>query len=148
MALITDKPAGLDSGNDLDKLPDDLLGPHPAEIVFQNRILDVMDQPPEPGELVKFEFTLRTRKDGREKLDDGTYKHYRIMEFVKAVLTVGPHAPAPDPAADAPPDDDPAMIDRDGNIPDDESDDDTTTGEEADGLDEFNPTFSHNGTDD
>lgn len=144
MALVTQKPAALKPENDLDNIADDLLGPHPAQIIFQNRILEVMDQPPEPGELVKFEFTLRTRKDGREKLNDDTYQHYRIMEFVKAVLTVGPYTPEPEAAADDPPDDDPAMFDEDGNIPDDGADEPEEIAPDS-GLDEFDPEFSHNG---
>jgi hypothetical protein len=42
MTLVTEKPDGLPSGNDLDNIPDDLLGgpPPPADIILAGKIAD------------------------------------------------------------------------------------------------------------
>ncbi|RFZ15055.1 hypothetical protein VIMS_02485 [Mycobacterium marinum] len=144
MTIISDKPEGLPSSNALDDIPDDILGPAPATIRMSGKDMLVMDKPPEIGECVKMEITMRCKDDGRTLLADGGIAHYRVMSFVTAKVTAEPYMPAPE--SDPPPDDDdPAMIDRDGNIPDDE------TGEiepDVDALNEFDPEFSHNGTPD
>lgn len=139
MSLITQKPAELRPENDLDKIADDLLGPAPATIRMSGKDMLVMDKPPEMGEFVKMEVTMRCKNDGRTLLADGGIEHYRVMTFVAAKVTTEPYKSEPEDVP--PPDDDPAMFDRDGNIPADEPEDEP----EPSGLDEFNPAFSHNG---
>lgn len=141
MSLITQKPAELRPENDLDKIADDLLGPAPATIRMSGKDMLVMDKPPEMGEFVKMEVTMRCKNDGRTLLADGGIEHYRVMSFVAAKVTTEPYKPEPEDAP--PPNDDPAMIDEHGNIPDDEPEDETEP--DDDGLNEFDPAFSHNG---
>ncbi len=147
MSLVTQKPAELRPENDLDSIPDDLLGPVPHMIRLSGRDLFIMDKPPETGEFIKAELILRAGDLLIKAADgDGVTRYVRIMQFVGAKLTVEPYTPAPDAAADAPPED-PAMFDRNGQIPDDEPADDEHQEDEpaGSGLDEFNPAFSHNG---
>lgn len=146
MSLITEKPAALKPENDLDNLPDDILGPVPHMIRLSGRDLFTMDNPPSDDEWIKAELTLRAGDLIRKKPDaDGVVRYVRVMEFLGAKLTVEPYTPEPEAAADAPPED-PAMFDENGQIPDDAPDDDAPQDEPADsGLDEFNPAFSHNG---
>lgn len=143
MSLITQKPAELRPENDLDKIADDLLGPAPATIRMSGKDMLVMDKPPEMGEFVKMEVTMRCKNDGRTLLADGGIEHYRVMTFVAAKVTTEPYKPEPEDAP--PPNDDPAMIDEHGNIPEDEPDDEIEP--DDDGLNEFDPAFSHNGAD-
>lgn len=132
MSPTKTKPVGLPSGNDLDAIPEDLLGPAPANLHLGALVLLTMENPPERGQYVKMEVTLRTRKDGRTLLDDGTYVHFRNMSFISAKVTSDPYKPAND--SPPVPDDQAAMIGRDGEINDD--------------LDEFDPEFSDAGSDD
>lgn len=118
MSLITDKPKGLDTSNDLDQIPADALGPVPAVIRLSGKDLLVMDEPPELGEFVKMEITMRCKDDGHTLLADGEIGHYRVMSFVGAKVTTEPYKPEPEPE----PEPDPAMIGEDGSIPDDEGD--------------------------
>jgi hypothetical protein len=147
MALVTEKPAELKPQNDLNNIADDLLGPVPVMIRHSNRDLFVMDHPPGDDDWIKVEYTFRSGDLIRKKPDsDGAVKYVRLMEFLGAKLTVEPYKP--EPADDTPPppeDDDPSLIDRDGNIPDD-YDGDEAQAETPSGLDEFDPEFSHNGT--
>lgn len=144
MPIIKDMPADIPTTNALASIPDDLLGPAPATIRMSGKDMLVMDKPPEMGEFVKMEVTMRCKNDGRTLLADGGIEHYRVMSFVAAKVTTEPYKPEPEDAP--PPNDDPAMIDENGQIPDDAPDDDAPQDEPADsGLDEFNPAFSHNG---
>lgn len=144
MALITENPGGLPpEENTLRDIPDDLLGPHPAVVQAFGKDLLKMDKPPEPGELLKIEITLRCKDEGRELLDSGDFKYYRKCKSLGANVTVEPYKPAAEPTPPPPPDDDPAMFGRDCNIPDDEPEDETEP--DDDGLNEFDPAFSHNG---
>lgn len=148
MSLITEKPAALKPENDLDNIPDDLLGPVPHMIRHANRDLFVMDEPPGDDDWIQVRYTFRAGDLIRKKPDsDGVVKWVRVMEFLGAQLITGPYTPAPDAAADAPPED-PAMFDRNGQIPDDEPGDGEPEEDEPtdSGLDEFNPAFSHNGS--
>lgn len=142
MALITENPGGLPpEENTLRDLPDDLLGPAPATIRMSGKDMLVMDKPPEMGEFVKMEVTMRCKNDGRTLLADGGIEHYRVMSFVAAKVTTEPYkvedtTPPPDDDENAPP-----MFGRDGQIPDEEPEDEP----DDDGLNEFDPAFSHNG---
>lgn len=147
MTIISDKPEGLKGSNALDDIPDDILGPAPATIRMSGKDMLVMDKPPEIGECVKMEITMRCKDDGRTLLADGGIAHYRVMSFVAAKVTAEPYTPAPE--SDPPPDDDPAMIDRDGSIVDtDELDGIEPDEPEGDELEGYSPEFSHNGTPD
>ena len=142
MTLITQKPDGLaPTPNDLDNIPDDLLGPHPARVELGGKILFVMDKPIEMGEFIKVEITIGCYDDGRCKVGEEIV-HYRKTKLIAAKPVSEPYTPEAEPTA-PPPDDDPAMIDRDGNIPDDGPEDEIAP--DDDGLNEFDPAFSHNG---
>lgn len=153
MALITENPGGLPpEENTLRDLPDDLLGPMPVMVRHSNRDLFVMDNPPGDDDWIKVEYTFRAGDLIRKKPDaDGVRKYVRLLEFLGAKLTVGPYKPeAKDDTPPPPPaDDDPAMFGRDCNIPDDEPEDEPEdeTAPDDDGLNEFDPAFSHNGAD-
>lgn len=140
MPIIKDMPADIPTTNALASIPDDLLGPAPATIRMSGKDMLVMDRPPEMGEFVKMEITMRCKNDGRTLLADGGIEHYRVMTFVAAKVTTEPYKPEPE---DTPlPNDDPAMFDRDGNIPDGDEPEEIAPDS---GLDEFDPEFSHNG---
>ncbi len=141
--LITEKPEGLTpTPNDLDNIPDDLLGPHPARVELGGKILFVMDKPIEMGEYIKVELTIGCYDDGRCKVGEEIV-HYRKTKLIAAKPISDPYTPEADPTPSPPEDEDPTMFDRDGQIPEDEPDDDEPVDES--GLDEFNPAFSHNG---
>lgn len=137
MPIIKDAPADLPTTNALAYLPDDILGPAPATVRMSGRDLVVMDVPPEIGELVKMEITMRCKDDGRTLLADGGIGHYRVMSFVAARVTVEPYKPEEDEAPHQ--ETEPSLFDE---IPEDDE-----GGPEPadDGLDEFRPPFSHNG---
>lgn len=145
MGIVTEMPADTPTTNALASIPDDLLGPHPATIRMSGKDMLVMEVPPEIGEFVKMEVTMRCKDDGRTLLADGGIGHYRVMSFVAAKVTAEPYKPEAESTTDSGPQD-PTMFDENGQIPDDEPDDDAHQDEPADsGLDEFNPAFSHNG---
>lgn len=141
MPIIKDMPADIPTTNALASIPDDLLGPAPATIRMSGKDMLVMDKPPEMGEFVKMEVTMRCKNDGRTLLADGGIEHYRVMTFVAAKVTTEPYKPEPEDAP--PPNDDPAMFDEHGNIPDDEPEDESEPDDDV--LNEFDPAFSHNG---
>ena len=146
MTIIKDAPVDLPTTNVIAYIPDDVLGPAPATIRMSGKELLVMDVPPEIGEFVKMEITMRCKDDGRTLLADGGISHYRVMSFVAAKLTVEPYKPEPE--AEAPQQEtDPTMFGEDGQIPEDEPEEIEPDQDES-GLDEFNPAFSHNGADD
>lgn len=152
MTLITDKPEGLaPTPNDLDRIPDDLLGPHPASIRLGQKDLLTMDKPPLPGETIKVQLTLYHKRGGYELVGAAPNKemvYHCGMVLIKADVVAEPYVA----------DEDPPMIERDLSIPNDYVADGTDADDDADdlepdaddeadesGLDEFNPAFSHNG---
>lgn len=138
MTLITDKPEGLPSGNDLDDIPDDILGlTPPAAIRLGNRNLLVMDKPPVKGEFIKLEITLQHKGAGFDVVGEDEMSHYCKMRFVAAKVVAEPYTPAPE----SEPEPDPSLFDHAADDPDDDDADDS---EAADDLDEFDPKFSHN----
>lgn len=144
MTIISDKPEGLKGSNALDDIPDDLLGPHPARVELAGKTLFVMDKPIEMGEYIKVELTIECWDDGRCKVGEEIV-HYRKTKMISAKPVSEPYTPAPE--STPPPDDDPAMIDRDGSIVDtDELDGIEPDEPEGDELEGYNPEFSHNGT--
>lgn len=148
MGHITDKPSGLaPTPNDLDQLPDDLLGPHPAAVRLGNTNLFTMDNPPLPGQTMKVELSLYHKRGGYELVGAAPNKemsYYCGMVLVGHNITVQPYTAATE--QDPGPEPDPAMLNEKGQIPDDEPEDEPLTESgRPDGLDEFDPQFSHNG---
>ena len=141
MPVIKDKPADLPPENDLENLPDDLLGPVPAVIRMSGKDLTIMDKPPEMGEFVKMEITMRCKKSERELLADGGIGHYRVMLFVAAKVTTEAYKPDPDEE----PEPEPGLFDEHGNVPDDEGQDEDGPEGDDEEHDRRNPAFSHNG---
>jgi hypothetical protein len=164
MSLITEKPDNLPSTNDLDDIPDDLLGPVPARVEMSGKILFVMDEPVQIGQCIKAELLLECYDDGRTKLDDGELVHYRKTKMLSAKVIGDPYTPAK--TAEPKPDPDPALLGDSGEINPDaiageqgeetpELDDLPTVGDDEDagpaaptpGLHAVdNPPFSHNGS--
>lgn len=114
MALNTKKPAGLPTSNELDKIPDDLLGPVPREVRLGANVLMVLDDPPRLGETRDVVVRLRfTREGAEQKAVEGETTYFCGGKIVTAWL-LGQTVP---PAED---EDQPALMDENGEIPDDE----------------------------
>jgi hypothetical protein len=113
MALITDIPADVPGTNALDDIPDELIGagPAPAAVELAGKTLLVMDEPPNIGDFVKIEITLKCREDGRKALESGELVHFRRTNLIAAKVTTQPYKPEPE--ADAEPE--PGLFDDDGN---------------------------------
>lgn len=137
MGIVKSKPADIKPENDLNAIPDDLLGPIPAVVQAFGKDLLIMDKPPEPGQLLKIEITLRCKDIGKELLDGGDFKHYRKCKSLGAKVTTEPYMPEVEPE----PEPEPGLLDEAGRIPEDNEGE---PGEDG-GLNEFDPAFSHNG---
>lgn len=120
MAEVKTQPAGIPTTNTLNGIPDDLLGPVAAVIRLSGKNLLTMDTPPEMGEFVKMEITMRCKDDGRTLLADGGIGHYRVMSFIGAKVTAEPYKPEPEPEA-AP---EPGLFDQAGGSGDEDDDED------------------------
>ncbi|SBS73861.1 conserved hypothetical protein [uncultured Mycobacterium sp.] len=98
MAEVTEKPDGLKSGNDLDNIPDDLLGgpPPPADIMLAGKILTTLASPPGPGETVELHIRVRVYDTGTAYGDNGEGEPspYRKTKLVSCWL---PGQPEPEP---------------------------------------------------
>lgn len=152
--ISTEKPEGLaPTPNDLDHLPDDVLRPHshPASIRLGGKDLLTMDKPPLPGETIKVELTLYHKRGGYELVGaapDKEMAYHCGMVLVNAHVTVDPYTAAADANTPPPDDEEPSMIDRDGQIPDDEDGQDETGDDDAgelepdDDLGAHDPEFS------
>lgn len=112
MSLIKDAPQDLPTTDALADIPDDLLGPVPAVIRLSGKDLLVMESPPNIGDFVKMEITMRCKDDGRTLLADGEIGHYRVMSFVAAKVTADPYKPEPEPE----PEPEPGLLDEAMNI--------------------------------
>lgn len=93
----------------------------PAVVRLSGKDLLVMDTPPDIGEFVKMEITMRCKDDGRTLLADGEIGHYRVMSFVAAKVTAKPWKPEPEPQ----PEPDPALIDENGQVTNTQDDQDS-----------------------
>jgi hypothetical protein len=150
MALNTTLPGGLKSGNDLDNIPDDLLGgpPPPADIQLAGKTLTTLASPPAPGETVVLNIRLRVYDVGIAYGDNGEGEpsHYRKTKLVSCWI---PGQPEPLPAKSKAEEDaeaeaaaaenQPPLYDDDGEPHDPDAAEPTPSG-----LDEFDPAFSHN----
>ncbi|WP_283612373.1 hypothetical protein [Mycolicibacterium poriferae] len=132
MALNTTPPPDLKSTDSLKDIPRDLLGPVPRELRLGSNTLLVLENPPELGETVDVVLRIRNVREGKEKANsdiDGEVTFFCAGKTVTAWLLGQPTPPKED-------DDQGALIDEDGNIPEDDE------GEpgESDGVDR--PGFS------
>lgn len=118
MAHITEKPTGLPSTNQLDSIPDDLLGNIARELRLGQNTLLVLDDPPKLGETRDVVVRLRVTREGAEqKAVDGETTHFCGGKIVTAWMLGQPVPPKED-------EDQGALLDEDGQIPDDEDEGD------------------------
>lgn len=167
MSLITKKPSELKPVNDLDSIPDDLLGgpPSPADIVLAGKTLTTLASPPGPGETVILMIRLRVYDEGTAYGDNGLGEPapYKKTKLVSCWIP-GQKEPEPKKTKDEleaeevakaaenqPPlyetDEDGQPVE--GEPDTDPEDDDEFRADPANytppsGLDEFDPAFSHN----
>lgn len=99
MALIDQKPEGLDSTNALDDIPDDLLGgpPSPAVIKLSNMNLAVLADPPGPGEDVVLLVRLRVYDIGTAYGDNGEGEPSSPYRKTKLIACWKPGTKEPQP---------------------------------------------------
>ena len=85
MSLVTEKPEGIPTGNDLDQFADQLDGPvHPAEIYLASKCLTVLEDPPGPHYEVVLMVRLKVHDLGTRYNEDDTEIHYRKTRLVAA----------------------------------------------------------------
>lgn len=84
MSLITEKPQGIPSGNDLDKIDDDLLGgpPPPAEIRMSGKTLLTLENPPQPGDEIVLMIRLKINGHGVDLHDNDEEVPFRKSKLV------------------------------------------------------------------
>lgn len=123
MSLVDQKPAGLPSSNELDKIPDDLLGPIPAEIKLGTNVLMVMEKPPEVRDVITVVMRLRVKDAGVGEAGENNEEltHYRKCKIVAAWIKGEPEPPNAD-------EEQPALFGEHGEV-----------GHEPSGMDEFAP---------
>ena len=101
MAEVTDRtaPAWVPTTDELAKIPEDLLGPIPAEIRLGQNVLTMMEKPPELGDTVTVVCRLRITREGKEKASgdaDGEIRHFRAGKVVASWLKGDPEPPNPE----------------------------------------------------
>lgn len=138
MSLITEKPEGLASSNDLDSIPDDLLDIPAAYLAFGSTPC-AMDEPPAVGEVRTYIVRARcTAEHGPIERKDGEMRYTRTLT-IQAAWESGKQPPNTD-------ENQPGLFDEAGDVNPDALDDEDQ-GDEApadDGdLNEFDPEFSH-----
>lgn len=143
MTLITEKPEGIKSSNDLDDIPDDLLETPAAYLRFGSSP-SAMENPPEVGEVRTYVVRARcTGIHGPVERKDGEMRYGRDL-LIQACWESGKQPPNTDDAQ-------PAMFDHNGNPIVDGEDDENGELEDldtAEDLDAHDPEFSHNGSED
>ncbi len=115
MAEITKMPTDVPSTDALKSIPDDLLGPIPAEIKLGQAVLMVMEKPPEVRDVITVVMRLKVKDAGVAEAGEGGEEltHYRKVKVVTAWIQGDPEPPNPE-------DEQPAMFGEDGEIPEDE----------------------------
>lgn len=116
MALVDQKPAGLDSTNTLDAIPDDLLGgPPPPAYLKLGTSPYAVDAPPERGDERVYCVKLVCKGKNEKDMADGKVRHERSMHCVK-MWPVGEQEPE-DPKTDEElaAEDQPPLFDDDGD---------------------------------
>lgn len=136
--LITDReaPADVPTTNALDAIDiTDPLAAVPREMRLGQNVLLMLDEPPKLGETRNIVVRLRCNRIGEEQpAVDGEIRHFCGNTIVTAWELGTPKPPDPD-------EDQPALFDEDGEIPDDEDgeqDDEAELDDEACGR----PAFS------
>ena len=128
MSLITEMPNGTPTTNALDDIPDDLLSVPPAYLSF-GQSPATLEDPPEIGDSKTYVVRVKCVGQSCSERQDGELRYGRKLTIL------GCHESGKQPPSDD--GDQPGLFDAAGNITDDEGHDD--------GLDEFDPAFSHNG---
>lgn len=108
MAEIADRtaPAWVPTTNELDNIPDDLLGKPPAYLVL-GTTPDLFEDPPEPGDTMTLVVRVRCKGFAGDLNADGKFVHKRKMTITAAWVQGQPEPPD----ADA---EQPALFDEDG----------------------------------
>ena len=116
MAEITKMPPNLPSTDALRSIPDDLLGPIPAEIRLGANVLMIMEKPPEVKDVITVVMRLRVKDEGKSEggEDNEELVHWRRVKIVTAWIQGQPEPPNPD-------EDQPGLFDAD-ETGDDEGD--------------------------
>ena len=127
MAIVTDKPEGLHSGNDLDYVIDpDANDAEPAYLSFGSTPA-AMSNPPEVGQ--KRTYIVRVECTGQSESvrTDGEHRYGRKLSILWAVQKGKAEPPDPDG-------DQPALFDEDGEVsPEATDDDDDQAADDEDG---------------
>lgn len=142
MALVTEKPQDLPTGNALDDIPDDLLEIPAAYLAFGSTPC-AMEEPPAVGEVRTYIVRARcTAEHGPIERKDGEMRYTRTLT-IQAAWESGKQPPNTD-------DQQPGLFDEAGEPNPDALDDEDgqDDDENPDGLNEFDPEFSHNGDED
>ncbi len=119
MTEITKMPADTPSTNALKSIPDDLLGPIPAEIKLGQAVLMVMEKPPEVRDTITVVMRLKVKDAGVAEAGEGGEEltHYRKVKVVAAWIKGDPEPPNPE-------DEQPPMFDDEGEVSDEARGDD------------------------
>ncbi|SRX93587.1 hypothetical protein MSP7336_01826 [Mycobacterium shimoidei] len=112
MALVTDKPEGLSSGNDLDDIPDDPTTP--AAYLSFGQTPYALDNPPAIGEKRTYVVRVECTGESESVRNDGEHRYGRKLNILWAVGEGQPKPPDPS-------DEQPGLFDDDGDQ-DDETD--------------------------
>lgn len=141
MALITDKPQGLPSGNALDDIPDDILSAPAAYLSFGSSP-NALDEPPELGDIKTYIVRAKCVGQSCSERQDGELRYGRRLSII-GCWEAGKQPPNSD-------EDQPGLFDEAGDPnPDalDDEDQDEDEGRDGDTWDEISPAFSHSDED-
>lgn len=143
MALITDKPQGLPSGNALDDIPDDILSAPAAYLSFGSSP-NAMDEPPELGDIKTYIVRAKCVGQSCSERQDGELRYGRRLSIV-GCWEAGKQPPSTD-------EDQPGLFDEAGDpnpdaLDDEDQDQDEDEGGDGDAWDEISPAFSHSDED-
>jgi hypothetical protein len=118
MTLIDQRPSDLPTTDTLANIPADLLGPIPAEIRLGANVLMMMPTPPDVGDVITVTMRLKVKRKAEDEAGDGGEDriHFRACKIVAAWLKGEPEPPNVE-------DEQPALINTDGEIEDDAADD-------------------------
>jgi hypothetical protein len=99
MALIDDRqaPADVPTTNELDQIPDDMLGypPGPQNVMLGTSVLMAMDPPPKTGDYIDVAMRLRVKRTAEDKPTvDSPLSYPRYCEIVVA-WPLGEEMPKP-----------------------------------------------------
>jgi hypothetical protein len=141
MALVDDRkaPDYVPSTNELDQIPDDLLGgPQPPAYLILGTSPYAVTNPPERGDELMYCVKLVCKGKSEKDLADGKVQHKRAMHCVKMWPVGEPEPEDPKTDEELAAEDQPPLFDKDGEI--------ATMGEIADEL--LGESLADVGTDD